>query len=159
MNPYEMLKQSVSGRIVRRTIPLLSSPNAVRGIVPRIIKTLLLLNVIFLFGSQRAGAQQTPTLVGTWYGFYDGISEQMVLQADGQFSAVEAGFDYYLWFTGYWAQLPGQNVIEFKVTNYEPKTVPPPSNISGGNFAWIQPNISFVFHDFAGPTLVYSRYK
>ena len=159
MNPYEMLKQSVSGRIVRRTIPLLSSPDAVRGIMPRIIKTILLLNVIFLFASQRAGAQQTPTLVGTWYGFCDGISEQMVLQADGQFSAVEAGFDYYLWFTGYWAQLPGQNVIEFKVTNYEPKTTPPPSDISGGTFAWVQPNYSWVFRASTGPTIEYIRYK
>ena len=53
-----------------------------------------------------------------WYGFYDGIPEQMVLQPDGQFSAIEAGFDYYLWMVGNWAQMPGQNVIEFKVTNY-----------------------------------------
>jgi hypothetical protein len=159
MNLYKILKPSVSAPIVRRTIPLLSSPNAVRVILPRIIKTFLLLNVLFLFASQRAGAQQTPTLVGTWYGFYDGISEQMVLQPDGQFSAIEAGFDYYLWMVGNWAQMPGQNVIEFKVTNYEPKTVAPPSNISGGTFAWLQPNISFVFHGFAGPTLVYSRYK
>ena len=159
MHPYEILKQPVSTRIVRRTTPLLSSPNAVTWIIPRLIKAFLLLNVIFLFASQRAGAQQTPTLVGTWYGFYDGISEQMVLQADGQFSAVEAGFDYYLWMVGTWAQMPGQNVIEFKVTNYEPKTVAPPSNISGGTFAWLQPNISFVFHNFTGPTLVYTRYK
>ena len=158
MNPYEMLKQSVSGRIVRRTIPLLSSPNAVRGIVPRIIKTLLLLNVIFLFASQRAGAQQTPTLVGTWYGFCDGISEQMVLQADGQFSAIQAGFDYNLWMTGYWAQVPGQNVIEFKVTNYESKSTPPPSDISGGTFQFTSPN-SFIFHAFTGPILQYFRYK
>ena len=154
-----MLKKSVSATIVRGSIPLLSSPNAMRGISPPIIKIFLLLNVIFLFATQRACAQQSPTLVGSWYGFYDGISEQMVLQADGQFSAIQAGFDYNLWMVGYWAQLAGTNVIEFKVTNYEPKTVPPPSNISGGNFAWIQPNISFVFHDFAGPTLVYSRYK
>jgi hypothetical protein len=126
--------------------------------MPGIIKTFLLLNVIFLFASQRAGAAQTPTLVGSWYGFYDGISEQMVLQADGQFAAIQAGFDYNLWMTGYWAQLPGQNIIEFKVTNYEPKTTPPPSDISGGTFQWTSPN-SFIFHSSTGPTLQYFRYQ
>ena len=159
MNPYQMLKTPVSGTLVRESIPLLSSPNAVRWITPRFIKIFLLLNVIFLFASQRAGAQQTPTLVGTWYGFFDGISEQMVLQADGQFSAIEAGFDYNLWMVGNWAQIPGQNVLGFKVTNYEPKTVAPPSNFSGGTFEWITPNISFVFHNFAGGTVQYFRYK
>jgi len=158
MNPYEMLKKSVSATIVRGSIPLLSSPNAMRGISPPIIKIFLLLNVIFLFATQRAGAQQSPTLVGSWYGFYDGISEQMVLQADGQFSAIQAGFDYNLWMTGYWAQVPGQNVIEFKVTNYESKSTPPPSDISGGTFQFTSPN-SFIFPAFTGPILQYFRYK
>jgi hypothetical protein len=157
MNPYKMLKQSVSGRIVRGSIPLLSSPNAVRCMTPRIIKIFLLLNVIFLFASQRASAQQY-SLVGTWYGFYDGISEQMLLQADGQFSAIQAGFDYNLWMTGNWAQIPGQNVIAFKVTDYEPKSTPPPSDISGGTYQFTSPN-SFIFHGFTGPTLQYFRYK
>jgi hypothetical protein len=157
MNPYKMLKQSVSSGIVRGSISLLSSPNAVRWMTPRIIKIFLLLNVIFLFASQRASAQQY-SLVGTWYGFYDGISEQMVLQADGQFSAIQAGFDYNLWMTGNWAQIPGQNVIAFKVTDYEPKSTPPPSDISGGTYQFTSPN-SFIFHGFTGPTLQYFRYK
>jgi hypothetical protein len=157
MNPYEILKKSVSGRIVRGSIPLLSSPNAVRWMTPRIVKIFLLLNVLFLFASQRASAQQY-SLVGTWYGFYDGISEQMVLQADGQFSAIESGFDYNLWMTGNWAQMPGQNVLAFKVTNYEPKSTPPPADISGGTFQFTSPN-SFIFHGFTGPTLQYQRYQ
>ena len=157
MNPYEMLKQSVCGTIVRRTIPLLSSANAVRWMTPRITKTFLLLNGIFLFASQRASAQQY-SLVGTWYGFYDGISEQMVLQADGQFSAIESGFDYNLWMTGNWAQMPGEDVIAFKVTNYEPKSSSPPADISGGTFQFTSAN-SFIFRGFSGPTLQYFRYK
>ena len=157
MNPYQMLKTPVSGTLVRGSIPLLSSPNAVRWITPRFIKIFLLLNVIFLFASHRASAQQY-SLVGTWYGFYDGISEQMVLQADGQFSAIYAGFDYNLWMTGNWAVIPGQNVLGFKVTNYGPKTAPPPSDISGGTFQFTSPN-SFIFHGFTGATLQYLRYK
>jgi hypothetical protein len=154
MNPYEMLKQSVSGRIVRGSIAMLCSPNAVRWMTPRIIKTFLLLNVIFLFASQRASAQQY-SLVGTWYGFYDGISEEMVLEADGQFAIVEAALDYYIVMTGNWAQTE-QDVIGFKVTNYEPKSDPPPSDISGGTYQFTSAN-TFIFHSFSGPTLQYTR--
>jgi hypothetical protein len=45
------------------------------------------------------------------------------------------------------------------VTNYEPKTVAPPSNFFGGTFQWATPNYSFYFHNFAGPTVQYIRYK
>jgi hypothetical protein len=132
----------------------------VTWIIPRLIKAFLLLNVIFLFASQRASAQQTPTLVGTWYGFYDGISEQMVLQADGQFSAIQQGFDYNVWMVGVWAVMPGQNVLAFKVTNYEPKTTPPPTApFFGGTYQWATPNYSFYFHAFTGPTIQYIRYR
>jgi hypothetical protein len=155
MNPYKMLKQSVPGRIVRGSIAMLSSPNAVRWMTPRILKTFLLLNVIFLFASQRASAQQY-SLVGTWYGYYDGISEEMVLAADGQFSAYEAAFDYYILMTGNWAQMPGQDVIKFTVTNYEPKSDPAPSDISGGTFQFTSAN-TFIYHSFSGPTLQYTR--
>ena len=158
MNPYEMLKKSVSGRIVRGMIPLLSSPNGVSLMMPRIIKLFLLLNVIFLFAAQRAGAQQN-SLVGTWQGFYDGISTQMVLEGDGQFSAIQTGFDYNLWMVGYWAVMPGQNVIAFKLSNYEPKSsTVHPAEIWGGTFQFTSP-YSFIFRGFAGPTLEYRRIK
>jgi hypothetical protein len=156
MNPYESLKQSVSGRIVRGSIALLSSPNALR-MTPRIIKTFLLLNVIFLFASQRASAQQY-SLVGRWYGFYDGISEEVVLGADGQFTALEAALDYYIVMTGNWSQVPGQDVIEFKLTNYEPKSDPAPTTFWGGTFQFTSAN-TFIFHNFSGPTLQYTRYQ